>query len=46
MCKTDQKTRNYIMLFCATKCPTEAEKIKYMQNGVNYQLRSGQKENN
>ena len=29
MCKTDQKTSNYIMLFRATKCPTEAEKIKY-----------------
>ena len=28
MCKTDQKTRNYIMPFRATNCPTEAEKIK------------------
>ena len=31
MCKTDQKTRNYIMLLHATKCPTEAEKIKYVK---------------
>ena len=29
MYKTDQKTRNYIMLFCATKCSKVAEKIKY-----------------
>ena len=29
MCKTDQKTRNCIMLFCTTKCPKEADKIKY-----------------
>ena len=29
MCKTYQKTRNKIMLFRATKCPTEAEKMKY-----------------
>ena len=30
-CKTDQKTRNYIMLSHVTKCPTEAEEIKYAQ---------------
>ena len=31
MCKTDEKTRNYIYLFLyrTTKCPTEAEKIDY-----------------
>ena len=30
MCKTEQKTRNScITLFRVTKCPTEAEKIKY-----------------
>ena len=29
ICNTDQKTRNYIMLFRVTKCATEAEKIKY-----------------
>ena len=27
LCKTDQKTKNYMMLFRGTKCPTEAEKI-------------------
>ena len=31
MCKTDQKTSKYIMLFRVTKCPTEAEKIKYVK---------------
>ena len=32
MCKTDEKTRNYInVFFRATKCPTEAEKIEYVK---------------
>ena len=29
MCKTDEKTRNYIISFPRNKCPTEAEKIDY-----------------
>jgi len=28
MCKTGEKTRNYITFYHATKCPTEAEKIE------------------
>ena len=29
MWNTDKKTRNYIFLYHATKCPTTAEKIEF-----------------
>ena len=38
MCKTDPKTRNYIILFFAIKCPTEAEKINKQSETKSYQI--------
>ena len=29
MCKTGKKARNYIILYLAANCSTEAEKIEY-----------------
>ena len=40
MCKTDQTTRNYIVLCRATKCPTEAEKIEYAKKDFRGQKRN------